>query len=74
MGSFVSSNRASICELNEHMSDVNAESFIHSVNNDDYVFIRKFGTVTEFVSGVKSLDTVLENIASFSNEVRQINA
>ena len=41
--------------------------------NDDYVFIRKFGTVAEFVAGVKSLDTVLENIASFSAEVRQIN-
>ena len=41
--------------------------------NDDYVFIRKFGTVADFVAGVKSLDTVLENIASFSAEVRQIN-
>ena len=44
---------------------------IHS--GEDYVFIRKFGTVSEFITGVRSLDTVLENISSFSTEVRYIN-
>ena len=36
----------------------------------EFVFIRKFQSVNEFVERVRSLDTVLENIESFSLEVR----
>ena len=37
------------------------------------MFIRKFRTVNDFMDRVRSLDTVLENIESFSSEVKQIN-
>ena len=38
-----------------------------------FVFIRKFESVSNFMEKVRSLDTVLENIESFSSEVRRIN-
>ena len=38
-----------------------------------FVFIRKFESVSNFMDKVRSLDTVLENIESFSSEVRRIN-
>ena len=38
-----------------------------------FVFIRKFESVSHFMEKVRSLDTVLENIESFSSEVRRIN-
>ena len=39
-------------------------------SESEFVFIRKFQSVTQFVERVRSLDTVLENIESFSTEVR----
>ena len=38
--------------------------------DEDMVFIRKFKSVKDFMSKVNSLDTVLENIESFSLEPR----
>ena len=38
-----------------------------------FVFIRMFESVSHFMEKVRSLDTVLENLESFSSEVRRIN-
>ncbi len=38
--------------------------------SDDFVFIRKFKSVKDFMAKVNCLDTVLENIESFSLEPR----
>ena len=37
---------------------------------EDMINIRKFHSVKVFMEGVSSLNTVLENIESFSNEIR----
>lgn len=66
-GSFVSTSDKAIESSSENSSFVQQND---DNNGEDYVFIRKFGTVAEFITGVRSLDTVLENIASFSTEVR----
>ena len=38
----------------------------------EVINIRKFRSVAQFMERVRSLDTVLENIESFSNQVRQL--
>ena len=43
------------------------------VSVEDYVRLRKFRTVQQFVAGTHRLDEVLENIESFSHEARRLN-
>ena len=38
-------------------------------NEEDFIFIRKFASVADFIKRVRTLDTVLENIESFSLSV-----
>lgn len=59
--------------IQKEENDVISNSLILSEETpkyeEDFIFIRKFATVAEFIKRVSTLDTVLENIESFSLSV-----
>ena len=61
-----------LVQFTTERQDDNDNDIINQVEEDeeDMINIRKFPSVKVFMDSVRSLDTVLENIESFSNEIR----
>lgn len=54
----------------EHLE---SDTSLSSPSKADFVYIRKFHSVNDFMDRVRTLDTVLENIDSFCAEASRIN-
>jgi len=68
------SGNAPADEPNAEEDKENRSSSIVTNEEAEIVFIRKFCSVSNFLEGVRSLDSTLDAIESFTNEVSQLKA